>query len=52
MRGVARERTSGCKVDVRWIQGEDNETDIQTKNVSGPDFNNHCKVYCGEDMYN
>ena len=39
-------------LDVKWIKGEDNETDIQTKNVSGPDTNEHCKVYCGKDTYN
>ena len=38
-------------LDVRWIKGGDNETDIQIKNVSGPDFNKHNKVYHGEDMY-
>ena len=30
-------------LDVKWIRGEDNETDIQTKNVSGPLFNKHCE---------
>ena len=38
-------------LDVKWIRGDDNETDIQTKNVSGPLFNKHCEVYCGKDKY-
>ena len=38
-------------LDVKWIRGDDNEADIQTKNVSGPLFNKHCEVYCGKDKY-
>ena len=38
-------------LDVRWISGVDNETDIQTKNLSGPLFNKHCEVYYGKDKY-
>ena len=38
-------------IDVQWVHGEENETDIQTKNVSGPLFKKHCEVYCGIDEY-
>ena len=38
-------------LDVQWISGDNNETDIQTKNTSGPVFNKHSKAYCGEDEY-
>ena len=36
-------------INVQWIKGEKNETDIQTKNVAGPDFKKHGEVYCGKD---
>ena len=36
---------------IRWIKWVDNETEIQRKNVSGLDFNRHCKIYCYEDIY-
>ena len=35
-------------LDVKWIKGEDSETDIYTKNISSPDFNKHFHVDCGE----
>ena len=38
-------------LDVRWITGADNETDIQMKNEKGTSFNKYCKVYCGKDKY-
>ena len=38
-------------IDVQWLQGNENETDIQTKNVAGPLFKKHCEVYCGIDEY-
>ena len=38
-------------LDVQWISGDDNETDIQTKNTSRPVFDKHSKAYCGEDEY-
>ena len=38
-------------LDVRSIKGVINKMDIKTKNISDSDFNNHCKVYCSEDMY-
>ena len=38
-------------INVQWIKGEENETDIQTKNVAGPAFKKHCEVYCEKDKY-
>ena len=38
-------------IDVQWVKGDENETDIQTKNVAGPLFKKHCEVYCGADEY-
>ena len=26
-------------------------SDLFTKNLNGPDFNKHTKVYCGDDEY-
>ena len=38
-------------IDVQWVKGDENETDIQTKNVSGPLFKKYCEVNCGTDEY-
>ena len=38
-------------IDAQWVQGEENEIDIQTKNVAGPLFRKYCDIYCGTDEY-
>ena len=38
-------------IQVKWISGDDNETDMQTKNLAGPLFEKHTKAYCGDDEY-
>ena len=38
-------------IQVVWCPSEDNETNIFTKNVSGPLFNMHIKRFIGEDEY-
>ena len=36
---------------VRWIPGKMNEADLYTKNLPGPDFRKHTKVFVGEDEH-
>jgi hypothetical protein len=38
-------------LEVRWISGNDNDADLFTKNLDGPTFAKHTKVYCGNDQY-
>ena len=35
----------------KWISTDDNSSDLYTKNLSGPVFEKHTKVYCGIDEY-
>ena len=35
-------------VKVRWILGDKNDADIHTKNLGGPAFEKHSKVYNGK----
>ena len=32
-----------------WVSGEDNPADLFTKNLGGPSFLKHTKVFCGDD---
>ena len=34
-----------------WIPGDDNEADMFTKNLSGPNYNRHAEKFCGKDSY-
>ena len=38
-------------VIVVWIPGDQNESDLYTKNLGGPDYNRHTEKFCGEDKY-
>ena len=38
-------------IEVFWIPTDDNSLDLFTKNLMGPLFEKHVKVYCGEDEY-
>ena len=37
---------------IRWISGDENDTDIHTKNLAGPLFEKHARTYFGNDEYN
>ena len=37
---------------IRWISGDENDTDIHTKNLAGPLFEKHARTYFGSDEYN
>eukprot|EP00957_Ditylum_brightwellii_P185444 14120424-Ditylum_brightwellii.AAC.1 len=37
---------------INWTSGEDNPVDMFTKNLAGPAFSKHSKVFVGEDKYN
>ena len=37
---------------VEWIPTAENESDLFTKNLGGPEFNKHAKAFVGEDDYN
>ena len=39
-------------VQVKWISGKKNTSDLFTKNLPGPPFHEHTETYCGEDEYN
>jgi len=39
-------------IKVRWIAGKINEADLYTKNLPGPDFRKHTKMFVGDDEYN
>jgi hypothetical protein len=38
-------------IKVFWIPMDDNSLDLFTKNLMGPLFEKHVKVYCGKDKY-
>jgi len=38
-------------VTVKWIPTAENSADLFTKNLAGPAFTKHMKVYCGTDEY-
>lgn len=38
-------------IEVRWISGDENSADLFTKNLQGPLFEKHVRVYCGKDEY-
>jgi hypothetical protein len=46
-----RELNEERVIEVFWIATEDNSADLFTKNLMGPAFERHAKVYCGEDEY-
>ena len=37
-------------VQIQWISTHDNCTDMFTKHLPGPVFNQHTKVFCGDDL--
>jgi hypothetical protein len=39
-------------INTEWCEGRNNPADLFTKNLPGPLFNTHTKVFCGEDEYN
>ena len=36
---------------IKWIKSEDNDADLFTKNLAGPEFNKHVRAFCGDDEY-
>jgi hypothetical protein len=38
-------------IRVTWCRSEDMPADLFTKNLAGPLFNKHTKLFCGEDEY-
>ena len=36
-----RELKESGTLEIKWIKGEDNPSDIYTKNLGGPDFKKH-----------
>ena len=48
LRQLKEENILVCK----WISGTENPVDMFTKNLAGPAFNKHAKVFTGEDEYN
>ena len=46
-----RELKEAGIINVIWIAGENNASDLFTKNLPGPVFNKHTKVFCGDDEY-
>ena len=38
-------------IEVQWIAGDSNSADLFTKNLEGPLFEKHARVYCGDDEY-
>ena len=48
LRQLKEENILVCK----WISGTENPVDMFTKNLAGPAFIKHAKVFTGEDEYN
>ena len=46
-----RELKEAGIIIVKWCPGEDNDADMHTKNVAGPTFEKHARVYFGDDRY-
>jgi hypothetical protein len=46
-----RELIEAGTLNVRWIAGEENDSDIHTKNLGNPLFDKFTKVYSGNDEY-
>ena len=38
-------------MDIRWIKGSENNTDVFTKNLDGPDFEKCIRTLVGQDVY-
>lgn len=38
-------------LEIKWIPTTENSSDLFTKNLSGPAFEQHVKMYCGRDEY-
>ena len=36
-------------IKTKWRSGNDNSSDLFTKNLAGPMFERHTKVYCGDN---
>jgi hypothetical protein len=34
----------------KWISGDNNSSDLFTKNLGGPLFEKHLTMYCGKDV--
>ena len=45
-----RELKESNTVRIQWISTHDNCTDMFTKHLPGPVFNQHTKVFCGDDL--
>ena len=46
-----RELNEEGVIELFWIPTEENSSDIFTKNLPGPAFEKHTKVFCGKDEY-
>ena len=38
-------------IRVEWLPTAENDSDLFTKNLGGPEFNKHTESYCGDDDY-
>merc|ERR1712038_2212673 len=38
-------------IRVEWLPTAENDSDLFTKNLGGPEFNKHTSSYCGDDEY-
>jgi hypothetical protein len=47
----ARELNEANIIRFEWVSTKDNETDTQTKNLHGPDFEKCVRNYVGDDEY-
>lgn len=47
-----RELKEEGNILVKWVPGKDNDADVHTKNLAGPDLEKHARVYFGDDEYN
>ena len=46
-----RELKESGMIESRWIYGDDNSTDLFTKNLSNPLFTKHASCYCTDDVF-
>ena len=47
----ARELKEANQIQFKWVPTKDNESDTQTKNLHGPDFERCNAKYFGQDEY-
>ncbi len=38
-------------IEGKWIAGDDNSADLFNKNLAGPLFQKHARIYCGDDEH-